>query len=98
MCFILIGGSSTNEIPGWTRGFGELRATPGCIFASGLHGVVQAFHPTNPLIPVGAKPIAEGIPQTPTAMTVDRGLLVVGAGDGTIYIWSSSANRNGITC
>ncbi|KAF6775133.1 F-box/WD repeat-containing protein 9 [Paragonimus kellicotti] len=88
----------TTDLPDWTRGFGDLVATPGCIFVSGLHGTVEAFHPTNPLVPMGPKPLAERLSQNPTAMAVSQGLLAVGSGDGTVYIWTSDEYVNDISC
>ncbi|CAL8102534.1 unnamed protein product [Calicophoron daubneyi] len=79
----------TNELPGWNRGFGGLKAVPGCVFASGLHGTVEAFHPTRPLIPMGSKPVAEKIKASPTCLTARAGLLAVGSGDGSVYIWTT---------
>ncbi|KAA3672317.1 uncharacterized protein DEA37_0010279 [Paragonimus westermani] len=88
----------TTDLPGWTRGFGDLVATPGCIFVSGLHGTVEAFHPTNPLVPMSPKPLAERLSQNPTAMAVSQGLLAVGSGDGTVYIWASDQHMNNLSC
>ncbi|THD20481.1 F-box/WD repeat-containing protein 9 [Fasciola hepatica] len=79
----------TNELPGWVRGFGGLEATPGGVYACGLHGTVDVFHPTKPIIPMGRKPIAEHIAGSPTCMAYSQGILTVGAGDGSIYIWTS---------
>nr|CAH8873580.1 unnamed protein product [Trichobilharzia regenti] len=80
----------TNQLPGWDRGFGGIKATSGCIFVAGLHGSVEAFHPTCPLLPMGGKPLQEKIFASPTSLEYCNDILVSGSGDGSIYIWSSS--------
>ncbi|VDP83100.1 unnamed protein product [Echinostoma caproni] len=55
-------------MPGWTRGFGGLEVTPGGIYVCGLHGTVDVFHPTSPIVPMGHIPIAERIPGSPTCV------------------------------
>ncbi|VDP53276.1 unnamed protein product [Schistosoma margrebowiei] len=58
----------TNQLSGWNRGFGGLKATLGCIFAAGLHGSVEAYHPTNPVKPLSKRPLAEKINAFPTSV------------------------------
>lgn len=42
--------------------------TPGGVYACGLHGTVDVFHPTKPIIPMNSKPIAEHIHGSPTCV------------------------------
>ncbi|VDO81240.1 unnamed protein product [Schistosoma mattheei] len=58
----------TNQLSGWNRGFGGLKATLGCVFAAGLHGSVEAYHPTNPVKPLSKRPLAEKINALPTSV------------------------------
>ncbi|VDP99633.1 unnamed protein product [Trichobilharzia regenti] len=66
----------TNQLPGWDRGFGGIKATSGCIFVAGLHGSVEAFHPTCPLLPMGGKPLQEKIFASPTSVC-DTAILLI---------------------
>ncbi|CAI2736654.1 unnamed protein product [Schistosoma spindalis] len=87
----------TNQLSGWNRGFGGLKATLGCIFAAGLHGSVEAYHPTNPVKPLSKRPLAEKINALPTSLEYHNDVLVVGSGNGSIYVWSSVERINSLT-
>ncbi|KAK4474378.1 hypothetical protein MN116_001539 [Schistosoma mekongi] len=79
----------TNQLSGWNRGFGGLKATIGCVFAAGLHGSVEAYHPTYPILPISKQPLAEKINALPTSLDYHNDVLVVGSGNGSVYVWSS---------